>query len=60
MKGGTAFFCPSCNERQIAGKPGDKLELPMTVTCQKCGASVTLEKSLSGGVHPRTGAGAVK
>lgn len=60
MKGGTAFFCPSCNQRQIAGKPSEKLELPMTVTCQNCGATVSLEKSLSGGIHTRMVAGAAK
>lgn len=60
MKGGTAFFCPSCSQRQVAGKPGEKFELPMTVQCQKCGATVSLEKSLSGGVHTRLVAGAAK
>ncbi|MEJ2678355.1 MAG: hypothetical protein P8174_04665 [Gemmatimonadota bacterium] len=60
MKGGSAFFCPACNERQTAGKPGEKLELPMTVKCQKCGATVSLEKSLSGGIHTHLVAGAAK
>lgn len=51
MKGGTAIYCPVCRARQTVGKPGEKLELPMKVSCEKCGAAITLEKSESAGVH---------
>ena len=51
MKGGTAIYCAACNHRQTVGKPGETLELPRTVTCANCGASLVLNKSRSGGVH---------
>jgi hypothetical protein len=51
MKGGSAIYCPTCNNRQNVGDPGRTLELPLTVRCGKCGASLTLEKSRSGGIH---------
>lgn len=51
MKGGKAIYCPSCNNHQVVGDPGDNLQLPMTVTCGKCGAVLTVSKSESMGVH---------
>jgi DNA-directed RNA polymerase subunit RPC12/RpoP len=51
MKGGNAIYCPSCSHRQAVGKAGETLALPRTVTCDKCGARLTLDKSRSGGVH---------
>jgi len=51
MKGGTAIYCAACNHRQTVGKPGETLTLPLTVTCEQCGAVLTLDKSRSGGVH---------
>ncbi len=51
LKGGGAIYCPACHNHQTVGNPGEKLDLPMTVTCGKCGASLTLTKSQSMGVH---------
>ena len=51
MKGGSAIYCPACHHRQLVGSPGEPLDLPRTVPCEKCGATLALEKSRSGGVH---------
>ena len=51
LKGGTAIYCPSCRNHQTVGQPGEKLPLPTTVTCGKCGATLELTKSESMGVH---------
>ena len=51
MKGGSAIYCPGCNNRQVVGVAGQKVELPMTVTCSKCGAIIAIAKSESSGVH---------
>jgi hypothetical protein len=51
MKGGSAIYCPACGHRQTVGHPGEKLELPLTVTCEKCSAALSLVKSESLGVH---------
>ena len=51
LKGGGAIYCPSCHNHQTVGKAGEKLELPMTITCDKCGATLALSKSQSMGVH---------
>lgn len=58
MKGGGAIYCPACNARQTVGNPGEKLELPLRVSCAKCGAALLVEKSESGGVHVTMAAGA--
>ena len=51
FKGGSAIYCPACNNHQTVGKTGEKLDLPLTITCGKCGASLDLTKSQSMGVH---------
>lgn len=51
MKGGSAIYCPVCRHRQTVGTRGEPLDLPTQVTCEDCGASLTLEKSRSGGIH---------
>ena len=51
MKGGSAIYCPACNHRQAIGEPGEPLDLPMSVVCDGCGATLTVEKSQSGGAH---------
>lgn len=51
MKGGSAIYCPVCNNRQTVGEAGAKLDLPMKVACQKCGARLSLGASRSGGIH---------
>lgn len=51
MKGGSAIYCPACHHRQIVGNPGEKLELPMSLPCEGCGATLALDKSQSGGAH---------
>lgn len=52
MRGGSAFYCPACTHRQVVGTPGQKLTFPMNVACENCRASIRLEKSASGGIHP--------
>jgi transcription elongation factor Elf1 len=51
MRGGGAIYCPACNNHQVVGSPGEKLQLPMTLTCSKCGATLSIAKSESMGVH---------
>ena len=51
MKGGSAIYCPGCNNRLIVGVAGKKVELPTTVTCSKCGGTIAIAKSESTGVH---------
>jgi hypothetical protein len=51
MRGGTAILCPSCGNRQTVGQPGEKVELPQRIVCEKCSSALKLEKSLSGGAH---------
>jgi hypothetical protein len=51
MKGATAIYCPACHHRQTVGKPGETLAVPRAVTCEQCGAQLTLDRSESGGVH---------
>jgi ribosomal protein S27E len=51
MKAGSAVYCPTCHNRQTVGTPGEKLEFPVKVPCQSCGAVLVLEKSRSGGIH---------
>ena len=55
MRGGSAIYCPTCHNRQTVGKPGEKLELPQQVVCEKCGAALSLEKSDSGGIRVTAG-----
>lgn len=57
MKGGSAIYCPACSHRQTVGSPGEKLDLPVRMACEKCGAALVVEKSQSGGVHVSTAAG---
>lgn len=51
MRGGSAIYCPTCKHRQVVGTAGQKLDLPVVVSCEKCGASLTIERSQSGGAH---------
>ncbi len=51
LKGGSAIYCPACKNHQTVGSPGEKLDLPLTITCAKCGATLDLTKSESMGVH---------
>ncbi len=51
LKGGGAIYCPACHNHQTVGSAGQKLDLPMNVTCGKCGATLVLTKSQSMGVH---------
>ncbi len=51
MKGGSAIYCPGCNNRQVVGVAGQKVELPTAVTCSKCGGTISIAKSESTGVH---------
>lgn len=51
LKGGSAIYCPSCKNHQTVGRPGEKLDLPLTLVCDKCGTTLELSKSQSMGVH---------
>jgi ribosomal protein S27E len=51
MKGGVFVYCPACHHRQSIGSRAESLHLPVHVTCEGCGALLTLDKSESGGVH---------
>lgn len=54
MRGGSAIYCPACKHRQVVGEAGQKLGLPLVVPCEKCGATITIERSESGGAHVTT------
>lgn len=51
MRGGSAILCPSCHHRQSVGVPGERVELPLRMSCGKCGAPLLVEASRSGGAH---------